>query len=59
MTFKKKILKNFITQKLLALLGVVYILVVKITSKIYFKNMSIPKKYWANTKPFILVLIRF
>ena len=55
MTLKKKILKNFITQKLLALLGVVYILVVKITSKIYFKNMSIPKKYWANTKPFILV----
>jgi len=55
MTFKKKILKNFVTQKLLALLGFLYILIVRITSKIYFKNTSIPKKYWENTKPFILV----
>ena len=54
MTIKKKIFKNPLTQKLLAILGLIYILLVRATSKIYFKNISIPNEYWENKKPFIL-----
>lgn len=54
MNIKKKIFKNLLTQNLLALLGMVYILIVRATSKIYFKNTSISEKYWSQDKSFIL-----
>ena len=54
MNIKKKLFKNFFIQSFLALLGMLYILFVKITSKIYFKNISVPEQFWKNNKPFIL-----
>ena len=54
MTFKKKLVKNFIVQNILGLLGFIYIYIVRITSQINHKNKSIPENYWKNKKPFIL-----
>ena len=54
MKFKKKILKNFLTQHLLAFIGFIYISFVKISSNIIEKNTNIPQYYWDNKKPFIL-----
>ena len=54
MTFKKKLVKNFIVQNILGLLGFIYICIVRITSQINHKNKSIPEYFWKNKKPFIL-----
>ena len=54
MKFKKKILKNFLMQHLLAFIGFIYISFVKISSNIIEKNTNIPQYYWDNKKPFIL-----
>ena len=54
MTFKKKIVKNIFIQKILGLLGFLYIYFVGITSQIKHKNASIPEYFWKNNKPFIL-----
>ncbi len=54
MSFKKKIFKFTIIQKLLAYLGFFYILFVGITSKIIIKNDKLSKKMWSEKKPFIL-----
>ena len=54
MTFKKKLVKNFIVQNILGLLGFIYIYIVRITSQINHKNKSIPEYFWKNKKPFIL-----
>ena len=54
MTIKKKLVKNFIVQNILGLLGFIYICIVRITSQINHKNISIPENYWKNKKPFIL-----
>ena len=54
MTIKKKLVKNFIVQNILGLLGFIYICIVKITSQINHKNKSIPEYFWKNKKPFIL-----
>ena len=54
MTFKKKLVKNFIVQNILGLLGFIYIYIVRITSQINHKNKSIPEHFWKHKKPFIL-----
>ncbi len=54
MTIKKKLVKNFIIQNILGLLGFFYIFIVRITSQINHKNKSIPEHFWKNNKPFIL-----
>ena len=54
MTIKKKLVKNFIFQNILGLLGFIYIYIVRITSQINHKNKSIPENFWKNQKPFIL-----
>ena len=54
MTIKKKLVKNFIVQNILGLLGFIYICIVKITSQINHKNKSIPEYFLKNKKPFIL-----
>ena len=54
MKIKKKIFKNYFIQNLLALLAVLYILIVKLTSKIKIENKNFPNEYWKNEKPFIL-----
>jgi len=54
MIFKKKILKNFFIQNLLAFLSFIYIIFVRYTSKIIEKNTSIPEKFWEENRPFIL-----
>ena len=54
MSIKKKLLKHFIVQQLLALIAFIYIVFVKITSNIKYENIDSPKKYWQNEKPFIL-----
>ena len=54
MTIKKKLVKNFIVQNILGLLGFIYICIVRITSQINHKNKSIPEYFWKNKKPFIL-----
>ena len=54
MKIKKKILKNFIIQNVLALFAVAYIFIVRITSSIKIENHNIPNKYWNSNKPFIL-----
>ncbi len=54
MSFKKKILKFSITQKLLAFLGYLYILFVGISSSIEINNEEFANKMWNEKKPFIL-----
>ena len=54
MSIRKKLLKHFIVQKLLAFIAFIYIVFVKITSNIKYENIDSPKKYWQNKKPFIL-----
>ncbi len=51
---KKKILKNKIIQFFLALLSVLYIKFVRLTSKIDNINYNIPISFWNKNKPFIL-----
>ena len=51
---KKKFIKNIFIQKILAILTASYIFLVKITSRIQYKNESIPEEFWKNKKPFIL-----
>jgi len=54
MKIKKKIIKNYFIQQLLALVTVVYIKLVALTSSIIIKNIESPQFYWKNNKPFIL-----
>jgi lysophospholipid acyltransferase (LPLAT)-like uncharacterized protein len=54
MKIKKKIIKNFYTQQLLALVSAIYIKLVALTSSIIIKNIESPQYYWRNNKPFIL-----
>ena len=54
MKIKKKLLKNFFIQQILAFIVAIYIFVVRITSKIKFVNKSIPISFWNSNKPFIL-----
>ena len=54
MSFKKKIFKFSFSQKILAFIGYVYILLVGYTSKIQIKNSELPEKLWREKKPFIL-----
>ena len=54
MSIRKKLLKHFIVQQLLAFIAFIYIVFVKITSNIKYENIDSPKKYWQNKKPFIL-----
>ena len=54
MSFKKKIIKFTISQRILAFIGYMYILFVCYTSKIQIKNSKIIEKMWEDKKPFIL-----
>ena len=54
MNIKKKLAKNFLIQKILAFIAVMYICIVSLTSNIKYINNSIPEKYWKNDQPFIL-----
>ena len=54
MSFKKKIFKFSISQKILAFIGYLYILFVCYTSKIQIINSELPEKLWRENKPFIL-----
>ena len=54
MKIRKKLLKNFFIQRILAFIVVLYIYFVRITSKINYINLSIPQSFWKNNKPFIL-----
>ena len=54
MSFKKKIFKFSISQKILAFVGYIYILFVCYTSKIQIINSELPEKLWRENKPFIL-----
>ena len=54
MSIRKKLLKHFIIQQLLAFIAFIYIVFVKITSNIKYENIDSPTKYWKNKKPFIL-----
>ena len=54
MNIKKRFFKNFIIQNILGLIVSFYIYIVKITSKINYKNNSIPEYFWKNNQPFIL-----
>ncbi len=54
MSIRKKIIKNFFIQKFLALIVVIYIFIVKVTSTTNYENIDIPKYYWKNNKSFIL-----
>ncbi len=54
MKIKKKLLKNFFIQHILASFVALYISFVKLTSKINYINLSIPQSFWKNNKPFIL-----
>ena len=54
MKIKKKITKNFFVQHFLALITVLYIKLVRVTSVIIDKNIESPNSYWDNNKPFIL-----
>ena len=56
MSFKKKIFKYSLTQKILAYLGYIYILLVGLTSKIDIKNDKFSNKMWNEKKPFIFQL---
>ena len=54
MRIKKKLLKNYVVQKILGFFTFLYIHAVNLTSSIQFENESIPKQFWNNDKPFIL-----
>ena len=54
MNIKKKLFKNILIQNILALITAIYIYLVKISSNINHKNISIPMEYWREEKPFIL-----
>ena len=54
MKIKKKIIKNYFIQQLLALVSVIYIKLVAVTSSIIIKNIETPEFFWKNNKPFIL-----
>ncbi len=54
MSFKKKIFKFALSQKIFAFIGYLYILFVCYTSEIRIKNSNLPKKMWSEKKPFIL-----
>ena len=54
MKIRKKLLKNFFIQHILAIIVVLYIYLVRLTSKINYINLSIPQSFWKNNKPFIL-----
>ena len=54
MKIRKKLLKNFFIQQLLAFFVALYIIFVKLTSKIHYINLSIPQSFWKNNEPFIL-----
>tara|TARA_B110000116_G_C16628306_1_gene487078 strand:+ start:24 stop:692 length:669 start_codon:yes stop_codon:yes gene_type:complete len=53
MKIKKKILKNFFVQNIIAFLIAIYIHLVKLTSKIKIENSNIPNNFWKNNQPFI------
>ena len=54
MSFKKKLFKFSIIQKILAYIGYLYILFVGITSEIEIVNEDFSNKMWRDKKPFIL-----
>ena len=54
MKIKKKIIKNYFIQQLLALFSVIYIKLVALTSSIIIKNIETPQYFWKNNRPFIL-----
>ena len=54
MKIKKKILKNLLIQHILASIFALYILIVKLTSKINIEKDNYPNEFWQNQKPFIL-----
>ena len=54
MKIKKKIIKNFFVQHVLAFITFLYIKLVSSTSAIVEKNTHYPEYYWNNNKPFIL-----
>ena len=54
MQIKKKLLKNFIIQNILAFFVSIYIYIVRLTSSIQYENQTIPEKYWKNNESFIL-----
>ena len=54
MKIKKKLLKNILIQNFLALVVVLYIFIIKFTSRIKINNSHIPKKFWDSEQPFIL-----
>ena len=54
MQIKKKLLKNFIIQNILAFFVSIYIYIVKLTSSIQYENQWIPEKFWKNNQSFIL-----
>ena len=54
MKIKKKLIKNYFIQQLLALVSVIYIKLVAVTSSIIIKNIETPEFFWKNNKPFIL-----
>ncbi len=54
MSFKKKLFKFSLVQKILAYLGYLYILIVFFTSNINVENNKLPQKFWNQKKPFIL-----
>ena len=56
MKIKKRLLKNFVIQHILAFVAASYILFVQITSTIKNKKVNIPKIYWEQNEPFILAL---
>ena len=57
MSFKKKIFKFSISQKILAFIGYLYILFVGYTSKIQIKNSELPEKLWKENKLSIIFLV--
>ena len=54
MKIKKKIIKNYFIQQILALISVIYIKLVALTSSIIIKNIETPQFFWQNNRPFIL-----
>ncbi len=54
MKIKKKIIKNSFVQHILALITVLYIKLVVLTSSIIIKNEEMPHSHWKKNKPFIL-----
>ena len=54
MKIKKKLIKNFLIQQILAFILAIYILIVRLTSKIRYVDITIPQLFWNTNKPFIL-----